>query len=103
MITSNLLLIPGFNKISLVNINAYKVIKVINAPGSDSIYGTCMLNKEMLILGSGLNIHQWIIEDDNLILFSKKENTHKNYINTLLNLGDGHIASGSNDCTIAIW
>ena len=48
-------------------------------------------------------IREWKIEEDNLILISKKENAHKSYINTLLNLGNGHIASGSADNTIKIW
>ena len=103
VITPNLLLIPGINKISIVDINRYKIIKIIEVPGSDYIFGTCMLNKDMVIIGSKLNIYQWKIEGDNLILFSKKENAHKSYINTLLNLGDGYIASGCEDSTISIW
>ena len=98
-----MLLIPGNNKISIVNINTYKIIKIIEVQDSGYIFGTCMLNKDMVIIGSKLNIYQWKIEGDNLILFSKKENAHKSYINTLLNLGDGYIASGSEDFTIAIW
>ena len=48
-------------------------------------------------------IRQWRIEGDNLILISKKENTHDDYIMDLLNLGNGHIASCSWDKTIKIW
>ena len=48
-------------------------------------------------------IRQWKIEGDNLILISKKEKAHDSDINVLLNLGNGCIASGSNDKTIKIW
>ena len=48
-------------------------------------------------------IKQWKIDRDNLILISKKEKAHDNYINVLLNLGNGLIASGSEDTTIKIW
>ena len=34
---------------------------------------------------------------------SKKENAHEKEINVLLNLGNGFIASGSDDYTIKIW
>jgi WD40 repeat protein len=58
----------------------------------------------MLLTGDAKNVlRQWKIEEDNLILISKRENAHDNWINVLLNLGDGHIASGSDDYTIKIW
>ena len=63
-----------------------------------------MLNQNMLLTGDdGGIIRQWRIEGDNLILVSKKENAHDWHINVLLNLGNGHIASGSFDKTIKIW
>ena len=40
---------------------------------------------------------------NNLRLISQKDKVHEKDINVLLNLGDGHIASGSNDSTIRIW
>ena len=48
-------------------------------------------------------IRQWKIEGDNLILMSKKERAHDNNINILLNMGNGLIATGSNDNSINIW
>ena len=48
-------------------------------------------------------IRQWKIEGDNLILVSQKENAHDDYINVLIKIGNGFIASGSNDKTIKIW
>ena len=48
-------------------------------------------------------IRQWKIEGDNLILVSKKEKAHDKDINFLLNLGNGYIASASDDKSIKIW
>ena len=48
-------------------------------------------------------IRQWRIEGDNIILVSKKEKAHDNFIKALSNLESGHIASGSLDKTIKIW
>ena len=47
-------------------------------------------------------IRQWKIEGDILIFVSKKENAHDDYINALLNMKNGFIASGSNK-TIKKW
>ena len=77
---------------------------MIDVSGSGWIYGICMLNKNMLLTGDyNKVIRQWRIERDNLILISKKENTHDDFINVLLNMGDGLIASGSSDCSVRVW
>ena len=58
----------------------------------------------MLLTGDNAEIiRQWKIEGDNLILVSKKENAHDEGISTLLNIGNGIIASGSLDNSIKIW
>ncbi len=63
-----------------------------------------VFNKNMLLTGDyNRVIRQWKIKDDNLILISSKEKAHDDRINVLLNLGNGYIASGSNDKTIKIW
>ena len=100
----NLLIVPGENKISIINTDEYKLIRTIEVPNSGWITGTCLLNKNMLLTGDySETLRQWKIEGDNLILMSKKEKTHEKEINVLLNLGNGFIASGSDDNTIKIW
>ena len=104
MIKKDLLLIPGENQISIINTEQYKLVRKIEVPSSYMIYGVCMLNKNMLFTGEQSKIiRQWKIEGDNLILVSKKENVHDRCINVLLNLGNGFIASGSDDYSIKIW
>ena len=103
LISENLLAIPGENIISIVNLNKYILVRTINTDSS-WILGSCMLNENVLITGDrNYMIKQWEIEDDNLILISQKENAHKGDINTLLNLGNGHIASGSDGGAVKIW
>ena len=103
MMTKDLLLITGYNKISITNVNNYK-LRIINVTGADYIYGVCILNQNMLLTGDDKKIiRQWRIEGDNLILISKKEKAHDDHIFDLLNLGNGHIASCSFDKTIKIW
>ena len=105
MISKKLLFIPGKNKISIININKYKLIREIKVPDSGWIYGACMLNENILLTGDEKStIREWKIEEDNLILIFKKENTHNNrYIFTLLNIGNEYIVSGSDDRLIKIW
>ena len=57
-----------------------------------------MLNKNMLLTGDNAEVlRQWKIEGDNLVLISKKKKAHDRDIKFLLNLGEGYIASGSDD------
>ena len=103
MITKDLLLIPGQNKISLININKYKIVKIIEVPNSDWIWSACMINKNMLLTGDSGTIKQWKIEENNLVFICEKEKAHDYWIYTLLNMRNGHIASGSYDNKIIIW
>ena len=104
MISKELLFISGENKISIININKYKLIKEIEASNSGWINGACMLNENIILTGDEKSIiREWKIEGDNLILISKKEKAHNSYILTLLNMGNGYIASGSSDNLIKIW
>ena len=104
MINKDLLLIPGQNKISIINVNKYNIVRIIDVIGADWICGICMLNENILLTGDyNKIIKEWKIEGDNLILISQKEKAHNNYINYLIKLGNGHIASASDDNTIKIW
>ena len=79
-------------------------MKSIEVPNAGDIGSACILNRNMILTGDDSKIiRQWKIEGDNLILESKKENAHDDYINVLLNIGNGLIASASNDKTIKIW
>ena len=104
MISKELLFISGENKISIININEYKLIKEIKVSNSGWIKGVCMLNKNIILTGDEKSIiREWKIEGDNLILISKKEKAHNSEIYTLLNMGNGYIASSSYDKLIKIW
>ena len=104
MISRDLLLITGKNKISIVNVNSHNLIKKISVSNSDLIYAACMLNKDMILTADkNKRIIQWKIENNNLKLISMKENAHGNAINSLLKLGNGLILSCSDDMYAHIW
>ena len=104
LIGKDLLLIPGDNQLSIINTNVYKLVRKIDVPNASTITGVCLLNKNMLLTGDYAEIiRQWKIEGDNLILVSKKEKAHDSDINVLVNMGNGFIASGSDDNSIKIW
>ena len=104
MITEDLLFVGGENKINIINVHQHNLIRVIDSPGSGGISAVCLLNAKTILTGddSGI-IKQWKIEGDNLILISKKEKTHSNYISSLLKTVDGHVVSGSADHKIRFW
>ena len=102
MITKDLLIIGGENKIFIINVNQYRIVRVIEVLKS-IINGFCMLNENMFLTGDDNGIiRQWKIERDNIFLISKKEKAHDNSICALINLGNGHIASCSYDNSIKI-
>ena len=104
MISKDLLLIIGKNKISILNVNLYQSIKSIDVPDSGWINSACMLNKDIILTADdNKRIIQWKIENDNLIFISKKENAHDDEIYTLAKLGNGLILSGSGDNSAKIW
>ena len=104
MIKKELLLIPGYEQLSIINTNEYKLIRKIKVPNSGWITGVCLLNNNMLLTGDRANrLRNWKIEGDNLILISENEEAHDDDINALLNIGYGLIASSSDDSTIKIW
>ena len=102
MITKDLLLRGGNNKLVIINVNTHDLIRTINVTNSSYISSICMLNNNMLLTGDdNHNIKQWKIEGDNLILFSEKAT--EGIIYTLLKLPDGHIISGDDNGVIKIW
>ena len=105
MITKNLLIIGGYNKISIINVNQYKLIKVIEITESSyAIYGFCMLNEYMFLTGSDNGIiRQWKIENDDINLIFQKEKTHEYGINAIMKLRNGKICTCSDDGSIKIW
>ena len=104
MISQDLLLITGNNKISIVNVDSYDLIKTIEVDNSSWINAAFMLNKEMILTADqSKRIIQWKIKNDNLKLISIKENAHDDYIYTLQKLGNGLILSGGIDKSVKIW
>ncbi len=103
MINKDLLIIPGDNKLFLVNVNHYKLVREIDVNDSGFISSCCILNNNMLITGDKKALRQWRLENDNLIPIYKKDNSHEGEIISLLNTGNGQIASGSTDKLIKIW
>ena len=87
-----------------MSINKYEIVRIIENPGSGWIFGICMIKNNLLLTGDqDKAIKQWRIEGNNLILTSIKENAHSRDINALVKLGNGHIASCSDDNSIKIW
>ena len=104
MITKDLLIITGTNKISIINVNKHKLIKTIDATGSESILVSCLLNKDTILTGDeNKRIIQWKIGDNNLSMISIKENAHDEMIFTLLKIGSSHLLSGGSDNLAKIW
>ena len=104
MISNDLLLVTGSNKISIVNVNTYNVINTIDVPNSHWISCALLLNKNTLLTCDySKRIIKWVIEGDNLKLISTKENAHSTVITTISKLGNGLILTGSQDNLVKIW
>ena len=104
MLNKDFLAVPGKNRITIIDVNNYRIARLIDGNGSSWIFGSCIMNENILLTGDdNYSIRQWKIEGDNLTLISKKDNAHNGDINTLINLGNGHFASGSDGGTVKIW
>ena len=104
MISKDLLLVAGENKLTIININSHNIIRSIDVSGSSSIYSTCLLKDDIILTGdSNHRIIQWRIQNDNLVLISKKENAHDNWIGVLKKIGNGLIMSGDGNGEVKIW
>ena len=55
-ISKELLIIPGINKISIINMHEYNIIKIIDVPNSNSIIGVFLLNENLLFTGDSQGI-----------------------------------------------
>ena len=104
LISKDLLLATGTNKLTIININYRGVQRIIEVSGSDCIYTACLLNENILLTADcNHRIIQWKIEDDNLKLISKKENAHDSGVYTIKKLGNGLIVSGDCEGTVKVW
>ena len=104
MITKDLLLIPGYEIISVINLNNYSKIREIEISKEAVIRGICMLTSNLIIIGDeNGTLKEYKIEGDNLRLFSKKGNAHENNIYNIVKLDNNHFATCSGDTTIKIW
>ena len=104
MISKDLLLITGYNTMSIINVYSYNLIRKVDESGSEHIRNACLLNKNMILTeDENKRIIQCEIEDDNLKLISKKENAHKDEIYTLSKIGSNLFLSGSQDKLVKIW
>lgn len=102
--TKDLLIIGSENIISIIDVNEYKIIRLVEMDHSIIFFSFCLLNENMFLIGDNYGaITQWKIEGDNIILISKKEKVHEKNIYSLIKVGEGHIASGSYDRLIKIW
>ena len=104
MITKDLLLVTEYEKLYIINVNQYNLVRIIRAPDSSYFHISCLIDKNIVLTGDmNGNIKQWKIEGDNLKLISTKEKAHDYSIRSLIKLADGHIISGSDDGIIKIW
>ena len=104
MITKDSLLIIGFEKLIIIDVNTHNILRKIKVRNSRKVYASCMLNNNNFIFGDEQNnIQQWRIEGNNFKLISIKGKAHDNKIFTLLLLGNGHILSGDSNGEIKIW
>jgi len=104
MITKDLLIVGGYNEMYVIDVNKYKLIKTIDMLNAGLIFGFCKINENMFLTGGeDAVIRQWKIKGDDISLFSKKEEEDKCIIFGLIKIGDGKIASFSDDESIKIW
>ena len=81
------------------------IIRIITLPNLNIIVGACLLNENLLLTGDNKGIlKKWKIVGNNLFLISQNSNIHKDKtIFSLINIGEGHIASFSEENIIKIW
>ena len=104
MMSNDLLLAAGENKLTIININSHSIIRNIDVSGSSWICSACLLTNDIILTADYYHrIIQWRIQHDNLELISKKENAHDSCINVLKKIGNGLIMSGDYNGEVKIW
>ena len=104
MMSNDLLLAAGENKLTIININSHSIIRSIDVSGSSWIYSACLLTDDIILTADyNHRIIQWRIQHDNLELISKKENAHDSSIYVLKKIGNGLIMSGDGNGEVKIW
>lgn len=94
MVSKGLLIIGGMNTLSLIDVDVYQIIKLIEIKNSFNNSGFCMINENMFITGdSEGTLRQWEIEDNKVYLISQKEKEHKEKIYSLLKINNGIFVS----------
>ena len=104
MLTKDLLLICRYNKITIMNVNTYNIVRSINVPDSDWISSVVRFTNDQIVTADeNKRLILWKIEGDNLRMITKNNNAHDGCIFSLTKLPNGTILSGGLDCSAKIW
>ena len=104
MLTKELLLICRYNKITVMNVYTYNIVRSIDVPDSDWISSVIRFNKDQIVTADeNKRIILWKIEGDNLRMITKNNNAHDGCIFSLTKLPNGTILTGGLDCSAKIW
>ena len=104
MLTRDLLLICRYNKITIMNVNTYTIVRNINVPDSDWISSVVRFTKDQIVTADeNKRIILWKIEGDNLRMITKNDKAHDGCIFSLTKLPNGTILTGGLDCSAKIW
>ena len=98
------LLVGASNSILIFDVNQHRQIREIKQDNSNCFTSFVKIDASTLLSSDCTGkIRQWIIDDDNLILKSTKENAHGSQIRMIRKNQDGLIITCSDDATIKIW
>ena len=104
MLTKELLLICRYNKITVMNVYTYNIVRSIDVPDSDWISSVIRFNKDQIVTADeNKRIILWKIEGDNLRMITKNDKAHDGCIFSLTKLPNGTILTGGLDCSAKIW
>ena len=104
MLTKELLLICRYNKITVMNVYTYNIVRSIDVPDSDWISSVIRFNKDQIVTADeNKRIILWKIEGDNLRMITKNDKAHDGCIFSLTKLPNGTILTGGLDFSAKIW